>query len=592
VAERLARLAPDQRAAATAPSGPVLCVAPAGSGKTTTLVARIAWLVDEGVDPGSICAVTFNRRAAEELRERISVALAPLDHAVGTPRAEAHGAVRSEAEGATASPTLADRIRIRTFHALGLEILRTAGLPVEPLLDRDEVLRAVRPDASLAERRRLDTVISRFKLDVDVDPAAIDGDADAGPVARTYTAYEREIARRGGLDFDDLVARALRVLSSDAAILRQWRERCAQLLVDEAQDLDRSQLRMALLLAAPANRIFLVGDDDQSIYGWRLADVRRLLGLADEALPGLRRVDLQVNYRCPAVVLDRAVRLVEHNIERFVKVIRAREGASGSLVLAPSSDDDLDRAAAVFDSWPTEAGGETRAVLARTNRELAPAAIAAIQRQTPFRFGGMLPIESPFIDEVLAHARASDPGLPLLVRLGRVRAMAAAEQCGGGEADDDSGAADRGFRPDSGTGPDPQGTDWDDVLGSMLGWAAGYTDLETFAAAIEAARGWLATLRQDDATLSLATAHGTKGLEFDHVAVIGMDAGRFPSARSVAEAVEPERAMEEERRLAYVAWTRARRSLTLVYDPDAPSPFLLEAFSANELGSAVDRRIP
>jgi superfamily I DNA/RNA helicase len=102
-------------------------------------------------------------------------------------------------------------------------------------------------------------------------------------------------------------------------------------------------------------------------------------------------------------------------------------------------------------------------------------------------------------------------------------------------------------------------------------------------------RDQLARLRRDDASLSLATAHGTKGLEFDHVAVIGLDAGRFPSARSVSESAEPERALEEERRLAYVAWTRARRSLTLVYDPGAPSQFLLEAFSPAELG-LVPRR--
>jgi DNA helicase-2/ATP-dependent DNA helicase PcrA len=101
---------------------------------------------------------------------------------------------------------------------------------------------------------------------------------------------------------------------------------------------------------------------------------------------------------------------------------------------------------------------------------------------------------------------------------------------------------------------------------------------------VGATRQALAELRRDDAPLVLATAHGTKGLEFDHVAVIGLDDGRFPSARSVAEAVEPERAMEEERRLAYVAWTRARRSLTLVYDPGAPSQFLLEAFDRVELG--------
>ena len=105
----------------------------------------------------------------------------------------------------------------------------------------------------------------------------------------------------------------------------------------------------------------------------------------------------------------------------------------------------------------------------------------------------------------------------------------------------------------------------------------------------QGARGDSHGLRRDDAALTLATAHATKGLEFDHVVVLGMDAARFPSARAVSEAADPGRAYEEERRLAYVAWTRARRSLTLLYDPVAPSPFLLEAFTAEELGVAVSR---
>ena len=120
----------------------------------------------------------------------------------------------------------------------------------------------------------------------------------------------------------------------------------------------------------------------------------------------------------------------------------------------------------------------------------------------------------------------------------------------------------------------------------MIGWAIPYPDLASFRAAITARRAAIEELCRDDAPLSLATAHGTKGLEFDHVAVIGLDAGRFPSRRSVTESADPERALEEERRLGYVAWTRARRSLTLVYDPLAPSEFLLEAFSREELGLA------
>jgi DNA helicase-2/ATP-dependent DNA helicase PcrA len=526
----------------------VLCVAPAGSGKTTTLVARIAWLVDEGVPPDSICAITFNRRAAEELQERVVAALEPLGE------------------------SLANRVRIRTFHALGLEMLRTAGQPVEPLVDREEVLRAVRPHASPAERRRLDTLMSRFKLDLDVDPAAIDADAEAGPVARTYAAYEAEIRRRGGLDFDDLVARALRLLGDDPANLATWRERCQHLLVDEAQDLDRAQLRLTLLLAAPGNRIFLVGDDDQSIYGWRLADVRRLLGLAEEAVPSLTRVDLETNYRCPAPVLDRAVRLVEHNVERFAKVIRAGPEASGRLVLAPTAADDVDRAEAVLASWPEDGG--TQAVLARTNRELLPVVAAAVRRDLPFRAAGLvLPIESPIVDELLdvaqEAARDAGRGEHPLRSLARVRKMPADGRDSNELATDEDDLDVTLAR--------------DDIAASLLAWAAGCRDLAELRAQVQATRRRLAALRGDDARLLLATAHGTKGLEFDHVAVIGLDDGRFPSSRSVSEALEPERALEEERRLAYVAWTRAKRSLTLVYDPGSPSPFLLEAFTAAEL---------
>jgi superfamily I DNA/RNA helicase len=549
VLERLARLQVDQRRAATAPPGPVLCVAPAGSGKTTTLVARIAWLTDGGVAPESICAITFNRRAAEELRERVAGALDPL------------------------ASDLAARIRIRTFHALGLEMLRGAGQPVEPLLDRDEVLRSVRPDATNAERRRLDTLMSRFKLDLDVKPAAIEADPEAGPVARTYAAYEAEIRWRGGLDFDDLVARALRLLEQDAAALASWRDRCAHLLVDEAQDLDRAQLRLALLLAAPTNRIFLVGDDDQSIYGWRLADVRRLLGLADEALPNLTRVDLETNYRCPRPVLERAVRLVEHNVERFAKVIRAGPNAAGRLALAPSAADDVDRAEAVLASWPDDGG--TRAVLARTNRELLPVVAAALRRDVPFRAADLLlPIESPMVDELIKEARAAGGEPHPLLAIGHVRRRLPGAN---GRTAADSNDA-------NGEDVLERELERDGVAASLLAWAAGSRDLEHLAGQIAATRAKLAELRTDDAALLLATAHGTKGLEFDHVAVIGLDDGRFPSARSVTEALEPERALEEERRLAYVAWTRARRSLTLVYDPGSPSQFLLEAFTPAELG--------
>src|SRR6266540_7250564 len=144
VAQRLARLAPDQRSAATAPPGPVLCVAPAGSGKTTTLVARIAWLVSSGTArPDEIAAITFNARAAQEMRERLDPALEPLGVEPGA-------------------------VRVRTFHALGLEILRSAGGELPELADRETILRSIRPEAAPGEIARLDTMVSRLKLELQV----------------------------------------------------------------------------------------------------------------------------------------------------------------------------------------------------------------------------------------------------------------------------------------------------------------------------------------------------------------------------------------------------------------------------------------
>ncbi len=564
-------------------------MAPAGSGKTTTLVARVAWLVGAaGADPATIAAITFNTRAAEELRARLDPALAPLGVAAGA-------------------------TRVRTFHALGLEILRDAGVRPE-LRGRDSILRRACPDLDAAARRALDGAFSRLKLDLAVTAADVGRDPAPGPVARAFLAYEAALAEAGAIDFDDLVALALRRLDGDPALLARWRSRCVHLLVDEAQDVDASQLRLALLLAAPGNRIFLVGDDDQSIYGWRLADVRRVLGLAG-ALPGLRRVDLEVNYRCPAPVVTAAVRLVEHNAERFEKHVRPRPGAPGRLVLAPAATArdpaaEMLIAARALDGWPVDGG--SRAILARTRRELLPAAALALARGIPFRADGVtLLLEDPRLDGILEEAANAPGTMPPLLRLGAV----ATATIGPGRvalvgepdaldcpsvrrADRDSAGIEpraperldgdaAGRPPTDAADLDESGSDVPpiaDLLAALLAWAAAYPSLAALGAAIAAARSRLAALRAADPLLTLATAHATKGLEFDHVAVIGMSEGRFPSPRSLAEGGDPTRALEEERRLAYVAWTRARRTLTLVYEPGSPSRFLEEAFGEVVIG--------
>ena len=526
VAERLAKLAPDQRAAATAPPGPLLCVAPAGSGKTTTLVARICWLIARGAASGQITAVTFNKRAADELGERLATALEPLGVA------------------GDALP------RVRTFHALGREILAEAGAPVRNLVDRADVLKALNGGRPVrgAKLRELDDGFSRMKLDqsLDADAAALllaEPERPDLELLRAFVAYERWLAANESLDFDDLVRRALTVLREDSELLGRWRERCSTLLVDEVQDVDRSQLDLALLLTGERRDIFLVGDDDQTIYAWRLADVRRVLDLAG-SLPGLRRVDLVTNYRCPRPVVERAVKLISGNKERFAKSIRARDGAAGTLALAPDSGDDLDRARRLLTTWLSAAPG-IHAILARSNMELAPYAAVALERGIPYRAAedGLL-LDADGLDALLAELPDN-----------RRPAVALARRAG---------------KPNK-------------LVRSLISWSLPYQTAAELREAVGAARQQRAALRSDDAQLILATAHGTKGLEFDHVAVIGMDEHVFPSRRTLEDSDNPTRALEEERRLAYVAWTRARKSLLLVYDPTAPSIFMREAFSPAEL---------
>lgn len=522
--ERLARLAPDQRAAATADPGPVLCVAPAGSGKTTTVVARLAWRVALGVEPSAICALTFNRRAAEELQDRADAALAELGFPPGS-------------------------VRVSTFHALGRAILADAGRDVTAIIERHEVLAELAGGPlAQASLRWLDDAFTRLKLDPERGPPAEDEDTH-----QAFAAYQARLAEQGAIDLDDLVALAAPALRKDPTLLARWRARTAVLFVDEAQDLDLAQLDLAVLLAGEERDIFLVGDDDQTIYAWRLADVRRVLGLAAR-LPGLRRVDLETNHRCAPEIVHRAARLVAHNQERFEKRIRSSPRAEGAVMLLPDGADEVARARWLLTTW-THAGSddavERRAILARTNRELVPYAAVALELDLPYQIetDGLL-LEEAGLLEAIDLAISTRPATAVLVALGAAAAQAGLSS---------------------------------ELTNALLGWAAPYQELSTLRSDLLARARRRATQAGDSRALTLATIHGTKGLEWDHVACIGHDEGTFPSGRALRDAIDPARVLEEERRLAYVAWTRARRTLTIVYDPGAPSQFLREAFDPGEL---------
>jgi superfamily I DNA/RNA helicase len=251
----LASLDPEQRAAATLPDGPALIIAPAGSGKTTTLIARLGVLLGRGVPADRIGVVTFNRDAAAELSARIASRLAP-----DVPGAEA--------------------IEVRTLHAMARQVLLGAGRPVRLLPDRLPLLRAPRrralaelppaadgddPAPQPPDPAALDMIVSAWK---------VDGRAPPPEAAATVEAYAALLATGGQIDFDDLVVDAVAALEADPQLRGRWQARFSHLCVDEFQDVDTAQLRLVRILAAPEDNLFVVGDDDQTIYAWRLAEVK------------------------------------------------------------------------------------------------------------------------------------------------------------------------------------------------------------------------------------------------------------------------------------------------------------------------------
>jgi DNA helicase-2/ATP-dependent DNA helicase PcrA len=251
----LASLDAEQRAAAALPAGPAQIIAPAGSGKTTTLIARLGVLLGRGVAADRIGVVTFNRDAAAELAARIAGRLAPH-----VPDAAA--------------------IEVRTLHAMARQVLLDAGRPVQLVPDRLPLLRAARRRTLAARPATAHGAAPPFEppgpaaLDTIVSAWKVEGRAPPPEAAAAVDAYAALLAIRGQVDFDDLVVGAVAALEADPQLRSRWQARFSHLCVDEFQDVDAAQLRLVQLLAAPEDNLFVVGDDDQTIYAWRLADVK------------------------------------------------------------------------------------------------------------------------------------------------------------------------------------------------------------------------------------------------------------------------------------------------------------------------------
>ena len=523
-------LDPEQRAAATLADGPAQIIAPAGSGKTTTMVARLAVLLSRGVEPERICVVTFNRDAALDLRGRVERRLGP-------------------------SVPAATSIEIRTLHALARQVLLDAGEGRELVADRLPLLRAARrrllaSDAGLLlpEASALDTWLSARKIEGREPPAE---------AAATLDAYDDLLRARGAIDFDDLVVRACELLETDPRLRVRWQSRFLHVCVDEFQDVDAAQLRLVRLLAAPEDNLFVVGDDDQTIYAWRLADVRRILRFSSD-YPSARRVMLATNYRCPRAVIEASARMVAVNAERFAKPIRAPAGALSdprSITAWDATGAEWPEAMARF-ALVEDRAGRSCCFLARTRNELTPVLLALVRAGVRHTTAVPPLVEAEPVVALVDLARSSDdPDHPfhVLRRLRASRGWDRSQASGDLLADDDHAALD-----------------------ALLGWATAFVTVDAFVRAYDAARERIGALREPDASVELATVHASKGREWETVVLLGFEEDRIPNRRSLIDADDRDRALEEERRLAYVALTRATRRLTLAFDPTRPSPFLTE----------------
>jgi superfamily I DNA/RNA helicase len=342
--------------------------------------------------------------------------------------------------------------------------------------------------------------------------------------------------------------------------------------VDEFQDVDATQVELVAMLAEPERNLFVVGDDDQTIYAWRLADVRRILEFPDR-YPDVRRVILEVNYRCPPAVVAVADRLIATNRERVPKRLRAAAISPRTQAAAPITTwalrgpDGIDDLARVLPAWAADAG--RLAVLARTRAELGPLILALLRSGIPHATNVPSPLQADPVDALLGDLASGVPAAPPLPALLRARAV-------------------RSWR--RADIADLLGEEDHTAMDALIGWAVGHRRSDVFLAAFAEARARLAALRDPDAAIELATVHGAKGREWPTVVVLGMEVERFPNRRAVAEASDPARALEEERRLAYVAVTRCRRNLVLAFDPDRVSPFVAEMMGRPEPARAATYR--
>jgi DNA helicase II / ATP-dependent DNA helicase PcrA len=322
----LSHLNPEQREGAEHFEGPLLVLAGAGSGKTRVLTHRIAHLVEEmGVDPAAILALTFTNKAAGEMRERVRHLLA------------------REPGG----------MWVGTFHSIGARILRrdagrlgwTPSFQVYDADDAERLIKRILKDDLRIDPKRLSPravlgAISSAKNEL-VGPeehARHALDFFEKTVSEVYGRYQSGLKDRNAFDFDDLLVKPVELLRAHPGVLARYRGRFQFVLVDEYQDTNRAQYVFLEMLAAEHRNLFVVGDDDQSIYGWRGADIRNILDF-ETAFPDARTVRLEENYRSSATILDAANRVIAENVRRKGKTLRTAAAAGERITLVEAADE-------------------------------------------------------------------------------------------------------------------------------------------------------------------------------------------------------------------------------------------------------------
>lgn len=397
----LASLNPEQRDAVAHFEGPILVLAGAGSGKTRVLTTRIAHLLHErGVPAEQILAVTFTNKAAGEMRERVRRLLdcEPAGLWMGTFHAIGARLLRRHAQilGWTNAFTIVDaqqslRLIKKTQEAVG----------VDPKRWRPNAIRA---HISNAKNRLLSP--QRF-----LEENGESFDLFARTVARVYTAYEAALKEQNSFDFDDLLVKPTELFVTSPKVLERYRARFAFLLVDEYQDTNHAQFRLLELIARPRGNLMVVGDDDQSIYKFRGADIRNILEF-ENAFPGARTVRLEQNYRSTSVILDAANAVILENVKRKGKTLRTDRAGGDPLTLIETLHE-ADEARVIveeirsrYEEGPDLHNYRDFAILYRTNAQSRALEDAFRRANTPYQIvGGVRFYERREIQDTMAYLR-------------------------------------------------------------------------------------------------------------------------------------------------------------------------------------------